>query len=194
MEPMNAQSYLPTPGEEVDAEVDPVLQEKYLDVYAAASLLMDDEDTFKQTRKSLQQEQKDGMLVPFASQMIVTMIGRIEKDFGELEPEILETLINDLTTGISDNYGIETSEEEEGNIAAGAIGLWARKNPERATEGMTEEDMAQLRAMVDEAGQEFVQSSAETARLTPGGEKPMREGTMAPQEPQADVQGLLGGV
>lgn len=190
MPDMNAQSYLPMPGEEVDAEVDPVLQEKYLDVYAAASLLMDEKDTFDQTRKSLKQEQKEGMLVPFASQMILTMIGRLEKDFGELEPDIIETLISDLTTGISDNYGIETTDEEEGKIAAGTIGLWARQNPERATEGMTEDEMEQLRAMVDQAGQEFVDSGAGQPEqsLAPMGEKPRRE------DPAAVQEGLLGGL
>ena len=167
---------------EQEDSLDPQMQQQYEDVYHQMNMILDAPDFFQQTRKMLDEAHKTDMLVPEAGQMIVATLNRIEKETGPLPDDILLQLMEDLTTGVSDRYGLELTEEEEGAIFASAIGMWSREHPDRATEGMSPDEMQQLRGLVDEAGREFGEEPA------PGGPAPGGTPQGGPQ------QGLMGGM
>jgi hypothetical protein len=116
---------------EMEDEIDPALQEKYEDAHHAMNLIVDEKKVFDRFRSSLVNAQKRGSMIEESAQMIVHVLGRLEKDTGPLEEEILMTLGEDLVVGIRERFGIEVSDDELQKILATAVGLWMKDNEDR---------------------------------------------------------------
>jgi hypothetical protein len=159
-----------------EQEFDPQVQSSYEDLYHQMNMIIDQPEVFNSTRKMLADAQQAGMLVPQASQAVVHILNRLEKEVGPIDEAVLRALAEDLVTGVSDRFGLEVTEDEEGQIAAAAVGLWMKEHKDRID--IPPEDMALMQ-------EEFAAMEQEVGQ--PPGQP------QAPQSPAPQATGLLGG-
>jgi hypothetical protein len=147
------------------------LQAKYEDLYAKMTLLLDEPQTFQSAVEMFQQAQQGDMLVPQAAEMVVDVMGRLEKEVGPIEEEVMMQLGEDLISEMEERYGVDLTDDQALQAASAAVALWMKRHPDRVE--VEEGDVQAL----DQGVQQMVQQG--------GG---VQQGA-----PQGAQQGLIGG-
>ena len=124
------------------------MQALYEQAYMEMSLLLDDPETFRNTRKMLNEA---GEMAPEQfGMMIVGVVGRLERDFGPLPFEVLVLLVEHLNEESEDRWGVKMDENEQARADAAFFGMYFKSHPDRLP--WTQEE---VEAMLAEDGEEM---------------------------------------
>lgn len=105
------------------------MQRMYQMAYGEMSILLDQEETFRSTRKMLSEAGE--MLPEQFGMMIMGVIGRLEQDVGPLPFEVLELLVEHLFEESEDRWGVKFEGNEQDRAGAAFFGLYFQSHPDR---------------------------------------------------------------